>query len=315
MPFSIAWSAMVAGDSHHLLALDPNRRRLYVGDGWGVAYASLSLRILDMADGAELAKIRTRHQQARAITFVGGDAFLATDSRLFQLSRADLTERRAWDSRVPKFTDTLAHENGKLFMANWLRPTAAIFDLDQGGTARLSLEPGLRALRRGGELLVYALRSGALRTVDLAKPSSTLLIQSEPGRWVTTIANRWLAVLKAGWKADSGGVAVPAETSNELVLHDLDTGAVHTRPLTRETVAIEGAASSPLLWLAQRGPGPSVLPSIVEQVELPGFRTVQIVAAPTSSYIAHVIPTESVVLFAAPDWQERKTRLSLARVT
>jgi hypothetical protein len=285
-----------------------------VGDGWGVAYASLSLRILDLADGAEVAKIRTRHQQARAIAIVGADAFVATDSRLFQLSREDLTERRAWDSRVPRFTDTLAHENGKLFMANWLRPTATIFDLDQGGTARLSLEPGLRAMRRGGDLLVYALHSGVFRTLDLAKPSSTLLFQGEPGRWVTTIANRWLAVLKAGWKADSGGVAVPAETSNELVLHDLDTGAVRRFRLTRETVAIEGAASSPVLWLAQCGAGPSVLPSIIEQVELPDFRTIEAVVAPAGSYAAHMIPTESVVLFAAPDWQKQRIRLTLARV-
>src|SRR5712691_1126328 len=175
MSFSIVWSAVVPGHSHHLLEMDPDRGHLYVGDGWGVAYASLSLRILRVADGAELAIVRTRHQQARAITFVGTDALVATDSRLFQLRRTDLVGLRAWVSRVPRYADTLVHEDGKLFMANWLRPTAAVFDLNAGRTSRLTLEPGVRAVHRGSDLLIYALGSGVLRSLDLATRSQRIL--------------------------------------------------------------------------------------------------------------------------------------------
>jgi len=315
MSFSIGWSAVVPGHSHHLLEVDPDRGHLYVSDGWGVAYASLSLRILNIADGAELAKVRTRHQQARAITFVGGDALVATDSRLFQLTRANLVEQRAWDSRVPRYADTLVHENGKLFMANWLRPTAAIFDLDAGRTSRLTLEPGVRAVLRGRELLVYALGSGVLRSLDVGTRSQRVLIKGETGRSVAMVADRWLAVLKAGWKTDSSGVQLPAPTSREIALYDLEDGTVRAFPLSRETVAIEGAANSPLLWLLQRGTGPRELPSIVEQVELPSFRSVQTVVAPVGSDVAQVIPNQSLAVFVVPNYRESRATLSLARVS
>ncbi len=315
MSFSIEWSAVVPGHSHHLLEVDPDRGHLYVADGWGVAYASLSLRILNVANGAELAKVRTRHQQARAITFVGGDALVATDSRLFQLRRADLVEQRAWVSRVPRYADTLVHANGKLFMANWLRPTAAIFDLDAGRTSRLTLEPGLRAVLRERELLVYALGSGVLRSLDLATRSQRVLFQGETGRWVAMVAGRWLAVLKAGWKTDSGGAQLPAPTSREIALYDMEAGTVRAFPLSRETVAVEGATNSPLLWLLQRGTGPREIPSIVEQVELPSFRTVQTVVAPVGSDVAQVLPNQSVAIFAVPNYPENRVTLSFARVS
>ncbi len=315
MSFSIEWSASVPGHSQHLLELDADRGHLYVGDGWGVTYASLSLRILDVADGAELAKVPTRHQQPRAITFVGADALVATDSRLFQLRRADLVEQRVWDSRVPRYADTIVHENGKLFVANWLRPSAAIFDLDSGRTSRFTFEPGLRAVHRRRELLVYALGSGVLRSLDLATRSQQVLIEGETGRAVAIVADRWLAVLKAGWKTDSNGVQLPAPTSREIVLYDLEAGTVRAFQLSRETIALEGAANTPLLWLLQRGTGPRELPSIVEQMELPSFRRVQTVVAPVGSDVAQVIPDLSVALFVVPNYPESRATWSLARVS
>jgi hypothetical protein len=312
---AIQWSAIVPGHSRHLLVGDPDGAHLYVADGWGVAYTNLSLRILNMADGAEQAKVRTRHQQARAIAFADADALVATDSRLFQLSRKHLVEKHAWDSRVPRYADTIVHENGKLLMANWLRPTAAVFDLDNGRSSRLPLEPGVRALHRGRELLVYALSSGVLRSLDLTTRSQRVLIQGEPGRGVTIIADRWLAVLKADWKTDSGGVQLPAHASREIALYDLEAGTVHAFPLSRDTVAVEGAANSSLLWLLQLGSGSSELPSAIEQVELPSFRSVQTVVAPVGSDLAQVMPSKSVVVFVVPNYAENRATLSLARMS
>ena len=90
MGLDIKWSATLPGDSHHLLAIDPAGAHLYAGDGWGSpSYASLSLRLIDMNDGRELVRLRTRYQQPRSITYRGPDLVLATDSRLFQLRTID----------------------------------------------------------------------------------------------------------------------------------------------------------------------------------------------------------------------------------
>src|SRR5262245_24841159 len=107
MALNIRWSATFSGDAHHLLAIDPTGARLYAGDGWGVSYASLSLRLIDMSDGREVKRLRTKYQQPRSITYRGPDLLVATDSRLFQLSRSDLTVRRTWEGGVPRFADAL----------------------------------------------------------------------------------------------------------------------------------------------------------------------------------------------------------------
>ena len=136
MTLNIRWSATLPGDARHLLAIDPAGAHLYAGDGWGVTYASLSLRLIDMNDGRELRRMRTKYQQPRSITYRGPDLLVATDSRLFQLSRSDLQVRRTWERGVPRFADALELESDKLLMTNWLRPTAGIFDLMSGRSAR-----------------------------------------------------------------------------------------------------------------------------------------------------------------------------------
>lgn len=148
MALDIRWSATLPGDAHHLLAVDPNGALLYAGDGWGVTYASLSLRLIDMRDRRELNRVRTKYQQPRSMTYRGPDFLLATDSRVFELSRSDLTIRRSWERGIPWFADALELESEKLLMTNWLRPTAGILDLASGRSTRWPLEAGLRPLRR-----------------------------------------------------------------------------------------------------------------------------------------------------------------------
>ena len=76
MALSIRWSATFPGDAHHLLAIDPAGANLYAGDGWGVTYASLGISLIDMSDGRELKRVRTRYQQPRSITYRGSDLFV-----------------------------------------------------------------------------------------------------------------------------------------------------------------------------------------------------------------------------------------------
>ena len=315
MTLNIRWSATLPGDARHLLAIDPAGAHLYAGDGWGVTYASLSLRLIDMNDGRELRRMRTKYQQPRSITYRGPDLLVATDSRLFQLSRSDLQVRRTWERGVPRFADALELESDKLLMTNWLRPTAGIFDLMSGRSARWLLEAGLRPFRMQTHLAVYSLHSGLLRSVDVATRSSEIIFRGAAGLWVALAADRWLALLTGPWKPVRGGLEEPVKETRDLVVYDLKTGTARNRNLSRDTVAVEAANNSPILWLLQRGSGPRVLPSIVERVDAQSCQTVDTIAAPRSSDVVQVVADRSVVFFGQPQYREHQAVISCGIIT
>lgn len=315
MGLSIRWSTTLPGYGHHLLVIDRTGTSVYAGDGWGApSYASLSLRLIDMRDGRELKRLRTKYQQPRSITYRGQDLLVATDSRLFQLS-SDLILRSSWESRIPRFSDALALESDKLLMTNWLRPTAAILDLTTGRSGRLVLEPGLRPLRRGTQLMLYALRSGLLRHVDLASRTSEVILRGPMGLSIALAAERWLGILTAGWGRDRGGVEQPARETRELIVYDLNDGTAVKRRLSRDTVAIEGANDRPIFWLLQRAPGLRLLPSIVERVNTQSGQTVDTLAAPIGSDVVQVAPDHSVVFFGRPHHDDQNAVITCAHVS
>ncbi len=314
MGMTIRWSATFPGHSAHLLAIDTDGDHLYVGDGWGIGYAALSLRIIEMADGRELARFRTKYQQPRAIGYRFSDLLLATDSRLFQLSRTDLQVHRAWERGVPSFSDSLELEGDKLLMTNWLRPTAGILDLNTGRAKRWLLDAGLRPLRLGTDLLFYSLRTAVLRKIDIEKKSADVMLTGSVGRWVTLAANRWLAVLEAPSRRNQGNVAEPAKESRQLVIQDLESGSVRKLRLSRDTVAVEAGRDSRTLWLVQRAIGPRVLPSIVQSVDAEIGETIDAITAPTGNDVVHVVASRSAIFFAVPQYHERRAVISCAFV-
>jgi hypothetical protein len=136
-PLIRRWSAQIPGQHAHCVTLDPDDEAAYVGDGWYVAYSSLSLHRLHLADGHKLASRRLRHQQARCVAFPDADRLLvATDSRLFELNRSSLEILRDWSRRVPRNSDHLLASAELLLMANWLAPSLHVFDLDGGQLQR-----------------------------------------------------------------------------------------------------------------------------------------------------------------------------------
>jgi hypothetical protein len=295
-----------------LLAIDQDGNRLYAGDGWGIEYATLSLRIIDMADGHEVATLRTKYQQPRAIGYRLSDVLLATDSRLFQLSRTNLVVHRTWERGVPNFADALELEGDKLLMTNWLRPTAGILDLNTGRARRWLLEPGLRPIRFGTELLIYSLRTGILRRVDIGKRSGEVMLRAEVGRWVALAADRWLAVLEAPWKRNPGNVEEPAKESRQLAIHDLHTGSASKLELPRDTVALEAGREGRTLWLLQRANGRRVTPSMVQRVDAETGQTIDVIAAPAGNDVARVIANRSAIFFAAPQYHEHSAVINCA---
>jgi len=314
MAITIRWSTTIPGHSNHLLAIDPAGDRLYAGDGWGIAYAALSLRILDMSDGRELARLRTKHQQPRSIGYRSSDVLLATDSRLFQLSRTDLSVRRVWERGVTNFADALALDGDKLLMTNWLRPTAGILDLNTGRTTRWLLDAGLRPLRLLGALLLYSLRTGLLCRVDIGKRSAEVIMRAGSARWVALAADRWLAVLEAPWARSRGSVEEPAKESTQLAIHDLKTGSARRLRLSRGTVAVEAGPDSPTLWLVQRATGPRVIPSIVQRVDADTGQTIDTINAPAGKDVVRVSAEKSAIFFAVPEYHENRAVIYCATV-
>src|SRR5437588_6465490 len=84
--------------------------------------------------------------------------------------------------------------------------------------------------------------------------------------------------------------------------------------LPRDTVAVESANSSLIIWLVQRGPGPRVLPSIIERVDAKSCQTVDTTAAPSGSDVVQVVADQAVVFFGQPLYREQHTVISCGSV-
>ena len=149
-----------------------------------------------------------------------------------------------------------------------------------------------------------------LRSVDLATRSSEIIFRGAAGLSVALAADRWLAILTAPWKPVRGGVEEPLRETRELVVYDLEAGTATKKTLSRDTLAVEAANNSPILWLLQRGPGPRVLPSSIERVDAPSCQTVDTIAAPTGSDVVRVAPDQSAVFFGQPQYHEHKAVIS-----
>jgi len=108
------WSAAIPGDAEvAVLGVDPDATSVYVADGWGVAYAALRLRRLSLDTGEELATVRLGNS-ARCITFHDGELLAATDTKVFRLVPKTLEIVGRWDKRVPRYTDTIVADDGRL---------------------------------------------------------------------------------------------------------------------------------------------------------------------------------------------------------
>src|SRR5437762_9413497 len=118
------------------MLVDKRSGSVFVGDGWGVAFAALRLRRLDLLTGADLAQVRTRHQPTNALAVHAGRLYAATDSRLFELDPLQLAPQRQWERGLLRYTTQLVPDGQLLVAANWLKPSVGVFDPD-GGRMRL----------------------------------------------------------------------------------------------------------------------------------------------------------------------------------
>jgi hypothetical protein len=126
----VRWTTTIPGVTDIRVAVDPDDESVYVSDGWGIAYASLRLRRLSLANGKELASVRLG-DAVRCVAFSEHQSELvaATARMLFVLDRASLEVKERWRRRVPTVSDSLIRKGNLVLMANWLRPTLGLFNL------------------------------------------------------------------------------------------------------------------------------------------------------------------------------------------
>src|SRR5271165_6081542 len=98
------WTLEVAGATAGAIGLDAAQESLLVADGWGVAFAALSVKRVDVRTGRVLAAARTR-TPIRAFGWQGrSDAralFLLGDKKIFVHDPETLERRTVHDERVP----------------------------------------------------------------------------------------------------------------------------------------------------------------------------------------------------------------------
>jgi hypothetical protein len=200
------WRATVPGHADNLVLSDATSASVFVSDGWGVPYAALTLRRYDLATGRPLAARRTRSQGITALLVRGGTLFAATGSRLFELSKNDLSILRQWEKGlVADARGLISLDGSRLVMGNWLRPSIGIFDPAGGTTKRVTVgvQPLLFAF--GHDVRVIAGFSGGMWTVHQGSGRLTNFEPTPPVSAVASGRDLWAAL--AG--APQGGQGQP----------------------------------------------------------------------------------------------------------
>jgi hypothetical protein len=193
------WTTRVPGFTAHFVRIHQPSGSLFMSDGWGVTFSSLSFRRRDLADGAELGRIRTGTAvRCLAIGPGGADLIAATDNKLFRLSMDRLQERQRWDRRIPRYSDSIVLRGKLAVVANWIRPRASIIDLETGAVRRRDTF-AMTLLIDGPKdpLLVGGSKDGGLASIDPRTGGVTRLLDASPaidaavdaigsGMWATT---------------------------------------------------------------------------------------------------------------------------------
>ncbi len=164
--FEERWRSEVAGDTVNRLLVHEASGSVFIGDGWGVHYPALRLHRLDLATGAHLADVRTRHQGTSGLAISSGSLFAATDSRLFELALEDLSIRRQWDRGLVRFAMQLVPADSRLVAANWLMASIGIFDPSSGRNQRVRVGRQPLLMKHKGVVKVASGFDGGLATLD-----------------------------------------------------------------------------------------------------------------------------------------------------
>jgi hypothetical protein len=142
MRWSAPWAIDVPGQTAHAIGFDTRTDSVLVADGWGVAFASLSVRRIDAATGDIRAQVRTG-RSIRAFGIGPEDTLLLLGDKSIAIHDASTLERRAvHDIRVPRYSNAIAPlPDGSVAL---MAPSGLVaFELATGRSRKLSKVPAV----------------------------------------------------------------------------------------------------------------------------------------------------------------------------
>ena len=145
---------------------DPLTDSVYLSDGWGTSFASLSLRRFSLEDGAQTAALRLR-APVFSVCFASekGSVLVATGKRLVEIDRRTWAEVARWESGVPKYSHYSAIVGRHVLLMGWAGPTLSIFDLVEGSCTRRRIGSCQGMFPRSdGSVLVCSGKQGVVST-------------------------------------------------------------------------------------------------------------------------------------------------------
>ncbi len=223
------WQTSVPGFTAHGGQIHASSDSLLVADGWGAANARL--RRFDLRTGEERASSRTG-TAIRCMAFLPGDDELigASDTKLFKLGIRELDERRRWDRRIPRYSNSIAVRDVHGVVANWKDPRVSIVDLDSG-KVRYRNGPSVMLVLDGSlmPLLVGGSREGGLYSIDPKSATVRLVGPTPPSIDAVVAPDRsslWSTVGVRGTSSDSS--VSPGPPTRILRRMSLSDGAANT---------------------------------------------------------------------------------------
>lgn len=142
MRWSALWAIDVPGQTAHAIGFDVRTDSVLVADGWGVAFASLSVRRIDAATGDIRAQVRTG-RSIRAFGIGPDDSLLLLGDKSIAVHDASTLERRAvHDVRVPRYANAIEPlPDGSVAL---MAPSALVaYELASGRSRKLSKLPAV----------------------------------------------------------------------------------------------------------------------------------------------------------------------------
>ncbi|GBF74417.1 hypothetical protein PA598K_02760 [Paenibacillus sp. 598K] len=220
----VRWRTTITGDAGHRLWLDPEYNRVMVSDGWGVAFAALRLRALDVSDGRELAAARLGNAARALAPDADGSWLAATDTKLFRLDRSDLRLGSKWTSRIPKYSDSLIAGGGFVHAVNHASAGLHAIDLTTGAVKRRLLDEDVQ-LHADDRGLIAVCGNGSLWRADYGLAAAPRRCAQLPALCDSALDQQgqlWLS-LGQGRRREPNRVSW-AEPTAQLGLFDLAAG-------------------------------------------------------------------------------------------
>lgn len=248
------WTTLVPGRASHLAVFHSPGGSLYVSDGWGVTYASIRFRRLDVLTGSETASFRSG-TAVRCLAMIGdGNELIATtDSKLFRLDALSLQERQRWDKRIPRYSNTIAIRGDLVVVANWRDPKIGIIDLATGRVRRRAAPEMTTVLDGPGDPLLVGGHDGGVVSIDPFTGTSRRILDTPAALDATLSKDRRTLWLTVGVRAVVSSSSVrPGSPTRELRQYAIDDAEPPTR--YHLPSAVRGVvAGATRLWLVGEG--------------------------------------------------------------